>query len=145
MINFYEIVYKACEEYNIEHVFIKGCNIFPYHHIDRATDNDKGTLLVLKNITISNIAPELCILLRQDLQLSEECDKKWLSKAEIILDRLHEGFGRAAYIDGYLTRLLSLVTNALYENVQKKEALAHTISKIQKVFRDFSSDGNIVR
>lgn len=145
LINFYEIVYRACEEQKIEHVFIKGCNIFPYHHIDRATDNDKCTLLVLKNITISSIAPELCILLRQDLRLSEEGDKNWLSKAEIILDRLHEGFGRAAYIDGYLTRLLSLVTNSLYENVQKREALAHTISKIQEVFRDFSSDGNIVR
>lgn len=145
LIHFYKIVYKACKEQKIEHIFIKRCNIFPHHHIDRATDNDKGTLLVLQKLTISSISPELCILLRQDLRFSGEVDKNWLSQAEIIVDRLHEGLGRAAYINGYLTRLLSLVTNSLNENMQRKETLAYTISKIQEVFREFSRNGNIVR
>lgn len=58
------INYKVCEEYNIEYVFIKGCNIFLYYYIDRVMDNDKGIFLVFKNIMIFSIVLELCIFFR---------------------------------------------------------------------------------
>ena len=103
-------IYQSLNTSNIPHFFVENCNIFPVHKV-----TDKN---ILEYSTIFQNMPKLLgetieNLLHQDLGIPS--GEMTLNLAMVKLERIHHT-GLEAYIAGYLTRLLSVITFSLTEN-----------------------------
>ena len=82
-------------------------------------------------------------LLRQDL--GNSFSERWLVEAVGKLQQDHET-DLNAYISGYLTRLLSVITFSLTENYSKSSQLGdESWKEIQKIFVKYENDRHISR
>ena len=137
-----EAVNKAIDNTYIPHFFIEKCNIFPKH---KATDenvaqsksiiNDMGQLLP---VIIEN-------LLKRDLCVLRKGAETWCDSALVTLKAKRQ-IGLEAYIDGYLTRLLSVITFSLTENfMQSHQQGKASWEEMGRIFARYHHDRHICR
>lgn len=135
-----EEIRLALHDKNIPHFFVEDCNIFPIH---KATDQN-----VLEYMTVFQNLPEklresVGMLLRQDL--NSPLGKIWPDVALSNLQELHE-IGPGAYIAGYLTRLLSVITFSLSENYAKSRQLGEeSFEEMKRLFAKYEDDRHVRR
>lgn len=110
-------IYQSLQTRNILHFFVENCNIFPAHKVTNKNileyTNIFQNMPKLLGETIEN-------LLRQDLGIPT--DEMRLNLAMVKLEITHHT-GLEAYIAGYLTRLLSVITFSLTENYEESHEL----------------------
>ena len=125
---------------NIPHFFIENCNIFPVHKVREQN--------VLEYITIFQTLPKrlkenIGVLLSQDLDIppSEMC----LNLSAIKLQEVHKT-RLDAYISGYLTRLLSVITFSISENYALSSQMGEeSVKEIKRIFANYDKDRHISR
>nr|XP_022338643.1 uncharacterized protein LOC111134116 [Crassostrea virginica] len=139
--SFFKMLLGACKERCIKHIFIEECNIFPFHKKDWERKTVEITDVVHNQ---DKMIEELHFLVQRDLKITGNSDGKWISQAMGKIDELNTENRRIVYINGYLTRLLSLITYSLFEN-QESGKLDEAIRKIQDLFKQFTDDDNICR
>ncbi|PFX13740.1 Protein MB21D2 [Stylophora pistillata] len=140
IIEMMEDVYQALNDANIPHFFVENCNIFPVHKI-----TDENVLEYAK--IFQNIPCRLQVilgnLLRQDLGVPSS--ERWLSLAMVKLKSSRQT-RLEAYIDGYLTRLLSVITFSLTENfMQTRQQGEASWEEMERIFAKYDHDHHISR
>ena len=139
-----KFVFKAMEEISYavthrstQHFFINSCNIFPkYKH----TDESEAAYKKIFSSTESNVLDLIESHLQSELKITNKSE--WFEGTKTALAQ-YEGEGLLQkYVNGYLTRLLSVITFPLGRNETDK---TDNISKIQETFSRFSQNKNIVR
>ena len=135
---FFEKINKAIEGQTVRHFFLKDCNIFPKHKFnDEKMAKYKEKAAILRLEISSNIQQ----LLQYDLKIQGTTTGEIVSSG---LKVLQEEMNNDAYLGGYLTRLLSVITFSLYEN-QLQETLEVATNRIRKVFHSYSEEKHIGR
>lgn len=133
-------VYQALNDANIPHFFVEKCNIFPVHKV---TDEN-----VLEYVTIfQNMPYRLQMILENLLQkdLGIPTSEKWLNVAMVKLKSIRQT-GLEVYIDGYLTRLLSVITFSVTENfAQSRQQGEASWEEMERIFAKYDHDHHICR
>ena len=133
-------IYQALNAANIPHFFVENCNIFPVHKV---TDEN-----VLEYTTVFQNMPQqlqetLESLLRQDLGIPS--NEMGLNLAMVKLEDVHQT-GLEAYIAGYLTRLLSVITFSMTENYAESRQLGEASwEEMKRIFEKYDYDHHISR
>ena len=133
-------IYQSLNTGNIPHFFVENCNIFPVHKV-----TDKN---ILEYSTIFQNMPKLLRetvenLLRQDLGIPS--GEMTLNLAMVKLERIHHT-GLEAYIAGYLTRLLSVITFSLTENYEESHELGKASwEEMKRIFAKYDHDQHVSR
>ncbi|XP_068676094.1 cyclic GMP-AMP synthase-like receptor 2 [Montipora foliosa] len=139
-IDMMEEIRRALRATNIPHFFVQNCNIFPVHKV---SDQNMHNCMSVFTKLPKRLEKILGQLLRQDLGIS--FSERWLAEAVVKLQQDHET-DLNAYISGYLTRLLSVVTFSLTENYSKSSQLGdESWKEIQKIFVKYENDRHISR
>lgn len=135
-----EEIRLALHDGNIPHFFVEDCNIFPIH---KASDqNVLDCINVFQNLPVK-LEESVGMLLRQDL--NSPAEEVWTNVALLKLRELHE-IGPGAYIAGYLTRLLSVITFSLTENyVKSRELGEESFEEMKRLFAKYEDDHHVGR
>ena len=135
---FFDKINSAITNQTIKHFFVADCNIFPKHKVNEEKKvKFKNKMAILNEEISSNIEK----LLRYDLKI------KATDAGEIVrtgLKALEEELPNDAYVAGYLTRLLSVITFSLCEN-EVQETLEIAVRRVRKVFQLYKEDKHIGR
>ena len=135
---FFDKTNSAITNQTIKHFFVADCNIFPKHKIDE----EKMVRFKNKMVTLTqDISSNIEKLLRYDLKI------KATDAGEILrtgLKALEEELPNDAYVAGYLTRLLSVITFSLYEN-EIQGTLEIAVRRVRKLFELYQEDKHIGR
>ena len=131
---------QALHTAHIPHYFVENCNIFPVHKV---TDQKVLEYMTVFQNLPSQLEEVVGWLLRQDLGISS--GETWLNEAVVRLQDVHETVVDA-YISGYLTRLLSVITFSLTENYTKSSELGkESLEEMTRIFAKYSYDRHISR
>ena len=133
-------IHQTLRTANIPHFFVENCNIFPAHKITE--QNLLEYMIVFQNLP-KRLNESVGMLLRQDLSIphGEMC----LDLAAIKLQEVHVT-GLDAYISGYLTRLLSVITFSITENYAVSSQMGEeSVKEMKRIFAKYDEDRHISR
>ena len=136
---FFGEIIKAVEEQNVRHFFLQECNIFPKHKLDGEKMANYRKKLASIHVEISN---NITQLIKYDLKIPETTAKEIISSGFKVLQE--EVANNEAYLSGYLTRLLSVITFSLYEN-KLQGTLEVAVNRIRDVFQLYREEKHIGR
>ena len=133
-------IFQALSTANIPHFFVENCNIFPAHKV--TDQNLLECMSVFQNLP-KRLEETVEMLLRQDLSILH--GEMFLHLAAIKLQEVHET-GLDAYISGYLTRLLSVITFSITENYTVSSQLGEeSVDEMKRIFANYDKDRHISR
>ena len=139
-----KFVFEAMEEISyavtnrsIQHFFIGDCNIFPKY---KYKDESEAAYKKLFSSIESNILDLIEDHLQSELKISKKVE--WFEDAKTALVQYESEGLLQKYVNGYLTRLLSVITFPLGRSEKGK---TDDITKIQEIFSRFSHNDKIVR
>ena len=125
---------------NIPHFFVENCNIFPVHKVTEQNVLEYTT--IFQNLP-QRLKENVGMLLSQDLNIphSEMC----LNLSAIKLQDVHKT-RLDAYISGYLTRLLSVITFSITENYTVSCQMGEdSVKEMKRIFANYDNDRHISR
>lgn len=137
---FFGEIIKVIEKETVRHFFLQNCNIFPKHKVnDEKMANYRIKMATLQDEISNNITE----LIKYDLKIQEtKTTKEIISHGLKVLQT--EITNSKAYLNGYLTRLLSVITFSIYEN-KVQGTLEVAINRIRSVFLSYREEQHISR
>ena len=129
---------QSIKERSIPHFFIPTRNIFPVYKLTGQSETLYSN--VFEHIE-SNVLDLLEKHLQSELKIVETED--WLESAKLALVKYAEEPSLQEYVDGYLTRLLSVITFPLGRSDTKNKK--HDVKKIKETFLKYENHKHIDR
>ena len=125
---------------NIPHFFLENCNIFPVHKVTEQNVLEYAT--IFQNLP-KRLDENVGMLLSQDLNIPP--NEMYLNLSAIKLQEVHKT-RLDAYISGYLTRLLSVITFSITENYAVSSQMGkESVKEMKRIFAKYDKDRHISR